>query len=284
MTNPHDQSLQETRPRALVKSLLNSSGLCPRPHGFPVLLYHAIAACDAMVSGTAWERKYWVTKEHFGCQMRLVRAVGFKAQLLEELWRRPGRALVEPRQVAISFDDGHASDYEIALPILLQAGCRATFFVNTGTVMTDNYLTWSQIDEMQRLGMSFQSHGHQHLSLPRLSEAELRRQLVLSKHVLEERLGRAVNLIAAPYGEYDRRVVRAAMDVGYNGVCTTHSWAASPQEPLLHRICIYQHTSVPELYDIMSLDPGLFTTRALRSALLYVPRRVRRMMSVALMQ
>ena len=39
---------------------------------------------------------------------------------------------VAPRSLAITFDDGYADNAEVALPILLRHGLRATFFVATG--------------------------------------------------------------------------------------------------------------------------------------------------------
>ena len=55
-----------------------------------------------------------------------------------------------------TFDDGRATDYEVAFPLLLAAGVRAEFFVNTATIERAGHLTWSQIMEMHRAGMSFQ--------------------------------------------------------------------------------------------------------------------------------
>ena len=42
--------------------------------------------------------------------------------------------------IALTFDDGNASDAEIALPALIKRGLKATFFVCAGRVGTANYL------------------------------------------------------------------------------------------------------------------------------------------------
>src|SRR5689334_21931860 len=46
--------------------------------------------------------------------------------------RKEGR--LPPRTLCITFDDGYANNAEIALPILLSRGLKATFFVATGFV------------------------------------------------------------------------------------------------------------------------------------------------------
>ena len=42
------------------------------------------------------------------------------------------RGCLPPRALSITFDDGYRDNHDIALPILLQLGLPATFFVATG--------------------------------------------------------------------------------------------------------------------------------------------------------
>ena len=60
------------------------------------------------------------------------------------------------------------------------------------------------------------SHTISHPHLPRLSDEELRSELVESRQQLEARLGPPCDVLAYPYGEADARVRAAAWAAGYS--------------------------------------------------------------------
>jgi peptidoglycan/xylan/chitin deacetylase (PgdA/CDA1 family) len=62
-------------------------------------------------------------------------------------------------------------------------------------------LTWEQIQEMQRGGVSFGSHTLTHPAISRLDPAALEEELHNSKSRLEERLGMPVMDFAYPFGK-----------------------------------------------------------------------------------
>src|SRR5437660_1920465 len=144
--------------------------------GLTVLVYHGLTAC--LEAEFPWrEGKYWVSLLHFREQLRCIESEGYRATLLRELWNSADLVNPEDSTVCLTFDDGRLSDYCIAFPLLLQAGVRAEFFVNTASVGKQGFLAWRQIDEMQRAGMSFQSHGHDPVNLSALSLAALEVQV-----------------------------------------------------------------------------------------------------------
>ncbi|PID38974.1 MAG: hypothetical protein CSB49_02800 [Proteobacteria bacterium] len=61
---------------------------------------------------------------------------------LEELERRRRSGRVPSRGIALTFDDGHADNYHLALPILRRYHLPATVFVTTGFINND-YVPWS---------------------------------------------------------------------------------------------------------------------------------------------
>lgn len=232
--------------------------------GVPVLMYHGVAA-SIPATVDARERKYWVSTTAFRRHLVQIRLVGLRTGRLDDL---------ENAGVVLTFDDGRASDYEAAFPLLACAKARAEFFVNTATVGHAGHLTWSQIAEMQRAGMSFQSHGHDHVVLLGLAPKLLDHQLRTSKRTLEDRLGRPVDYIAAPYGLLDRRVVAAALEAGYRAVCTSWSWPAQPGERTVNRVAIYAHTSEAQFAAVIRNRPAGYLPELARTALGFVPKRV----------
>lgn len=130
---------------------------------------------------------------------------------------------------AITFDDGFASVYEHAYPILRRIGIPATVFVVGRTLAGDGRVDWvdhapspalqtlspEQILEMREAGVTFGSHGFSHRDLTALDDSELERDLRDSRETLEDLLHERVTTIAYPRARSDERVRRFARLSGY---------------------------------------------------------------------
>jgi peptidoglycan/xylan/chitin deacetylase (PgdA/CDA1 family) len=240
--------------------------------GTPVFLYHGLTNL-AVPECPRRERKYWVSAVHFRDQLAFIRAEGRRVTLLGDLRGFKNALGQEKLPIGLTFDDGRVSDYEIAFPLLLEAGVRAEFFVNTAHVGTEGYLSWQQMSEMQSRGMSFESHSHEHVDLTQLPLHEKERQLKLSKQILEARLGSEVKFLAVPYGRLSPEVVEVAIETGYRGVCTSWSWPMQPGARLVSRVVIYAHTSPRGFKNLLSGSLSSYAMRAARAALLFFPKR-----------
>lgn len=129
--------------------------------------------------------------------------------------------------VEITFDDGHRSNFEVALPLLDRVGLSATFFVLAGCLgSSDQYMTWEHARELTAAGHSVQSHGWSHRLLTQCDDRELDDELVRSKQTLEDRLGIAVDSISAPGGRWDDRVAAACARAGYTHLFHSNPWAS----------------------------------------------------------
>jgi peptidoglycan/xylan/chitin deacetylase (PgdA/CDA1 family) len=130
-----------------------------------------------------------------------------------------GREL--PKRAAIlTFDDGYDDVYEYAFRALQKHGMVGTFFVTTDFVERPGYLTWAQIQEMADAGMEIAAHSSNHADFTRISPAELRRQLVEPKAILEEHVGQKVRFMAYPAGKYNAAVMAATRAAGYEAAVT----------------------------------------------------------------
>ena len=251
-----------------------SPGRRPRLHlrGVPVLTYHGVAAVAARTSNRRAD-KYLLAEAIFREQLALLAREGFRPALLGELWTRPGSLPDAGSRAILTFDDGLVSQYEVAYPALAERGMRADFFVNTATIGQPGFLSSREIAEMQAGGMSFQSHGHDHVVLLGLSDQSLDRQLRDSKRRLEDRLGTAVDFFAAPYGFVSRRIILAARRAGYRAVCTSREWLARPGSPVVSRIAVHSWTTPADLLGLLRGRPLPYARRLARAALVYLPQR-----------
>jgi peptidoglycan/xylan/chitin deacetylase (PgdA/CDA1 family) len=127
--------------------------------------------------------------------------------------------------VAITFDDAYADNHEYALPLLVEHGIPATFFLLAGALEHDagvlagfrrltrdqefEPLTWSQIEEMRAEGMGVGSHSWSHPNFARIDESSAREELVRSKGTIEDRTNSSVTHFAYPFGKPKRHFTAA---------------------------------------------------------------------------
>lgn len=219
--------------------------------GVPIFNYHGLAE-SAPKEASLEARPYWLSPTEFRSQLAHIREEGFEVVLMGDLKDRAADSVSKLRSVVLTFDDGLVSDYEIAFPLLAEFGQRAVFYLNTATIGKPGYLEWSNIAEMQRNGMSFQSHSHRHMDLTVLPDLTLDAELTESKQCLEDRLGSRVDFLAAPHGVLDRRVVHRALKVGYCGVCSTRCWPARPGSAILTRITLRRDVQIEEFHGFLT--------------------------------
>ena len=181
-----------------------------------VLMYHAIPGCHGAVEGA--DPHYAVELSRF-CE-HLDWVVHSGRPVLEVGTLAESTVLPAPGAVAVTFDDGHASNLGAAAA-LASRGMAGTFFVNPSTVGTSNYLSWQVLSDMAARGMSIQSHAFHHRFLDDLTEDQVSAELSDSRRAIEDRLGRAVTVFAPPGGRTVPGLERLARNAGYRVICTS---------------------------------------------------------------
>ena len=190
--------------------------------GVPILLYHGLWTDIPQLEGrSAAELYYWLRAEEFEAQVCRLAAYGYTTVPLAT-FLSDGVGPKPPRPIVLTFDDGRASDWRIAAPILQRVGWRAELFVIVDWIGRPGFMTWEEVHEAAAAGMGIQSHSLSHPDLDRISTAQLRAELEASKGILEQRLGRAVEFFALPGGTGRMSsVIRLARAAGYRGLCTS---------------------------------------------------------------
>ena len=69
-------------------------------------------------------------------------------------------------------------------------------------------LSWGEIKEMRRCGVTFGAHTLTHPDLTRLPLAQAQAEICGSKEIIENALGEPANCFAYPFGRYDQRAAR----------------------------------------------------------------------------
>ncbi|HEY9228140.1 MAG TPA: polysaccharide deacetylase family protein, partial [Gemmatimonadaceae bacterium] len=126
-----------------------------------------------------------------------------------------GTSTLPERAVVITFDDGWASQYRYAFPILRQLGLTATFFIYSKPIGHDPlWMNWGQIRELQDAGMTIGSHSRTHPLLTDL-RVSLQDEIDDSRADIKRMTGKLPAFFAYPYGAWDPRSMAQVEAAGY---------------------------------------------------------------------
>lgn len=154
---------------------------------------------------------------------------------------------ISTSKIAISFDDGNSSDYEIVFPRLLSMGGRATFFVVPSFVGKKHYLSEERVREMSEAGMEIGTHTFSHVYLHSLPVHKIREEIRKSKATLEDWIEKKIVGLAVPGGMYSRKVLAVAKEEGLKYMAVSKPWWNCDSSYVVHRIPITTRTTEEQL-------------------------------------
>ncbi|HCC00902.1 MAG TPA: hypothetical protein DEP42_06795 [Ruminococcaceae bacterium] len=192
----------------------------------PILMYHSIT--------TVKGNNLCVPTAQFAAQMAWLKSNGYTTLSMEEVYAHLSTHTALPdKAVVVTLDDGYFDNYTHAYPILKQNKQKATVFMISGKIGTSNYMVASQLKEMSQNGIEIQDHTVSHGHLSKMSYAQQVAELRNSKTTLEKIIGRPVNFVAYPYGDYDQNTLQATKEVGYKMAFRENGGTASITDPIL---------------------------------------------------
>jgi len=158
----------------------------------------------------------------------------------------------------ITFDDGHISNYDIALPALAARDLIATFFLTVGWMGTrSGYMDWNQVRALHSAGQRIGAHGWSHTLLTHCDDDALHTELVTARLTLEDKLGAPITIMSLPGGRSDPRVLAACRAAGYQFVFTSVPHAEPPDLPfLLGRLNLHNNTATETLAQLLDSRSG----------------------------
>jgi peptidoglycan/xylan/chitin deacetylase (PgdA/CDA1 family) len=192
----------------------------PLPGTIPVLLYHFVSTPEH-----AAEHKNIVSRQSFERQMEFLRLLRYRVITLEEYYQiKMGKKRPRGREIVITFDDANESFALAAFPILQQRGFPSAVFAVSENIQKrlSGSMTEEMIKKLLPSGLvTLGSHTRTHPSLSKLTDAEIREELVGSKKELERMFHIPIYYLAYPSGDIDERVIRIAEEAGYRLAFTT---------------------------------------------------------------
>jgi peptidoglycan/xylan/chitin deacetylase (PgdA/CDA1 family) len=188
----------------------------------PVLLYHDIS--------DQFSDAYTISPALFAAQMEWLYANGFRALSLHDVdfSKQEGRENV----VVITFDDGYASFMEYAFPFLSEYGFKATIniigkYVGTFLHYGGNrpMLSWDEYRYLNASGLIDLGCHTQELhtsgGVTNFPKNALKEDLRVFIEGFHAEIGSDVDILAWPYGAYDKKSMRVAEEAGFTYLLTS---------------------------------------------------------------
>jgi len=205
----------------------------------PILVFHSVTPHSA--GQTSEQREYDVAPESFEQEMSYLHdhaiAVVPLSALVAELTSGPH---VSEPAVVLTFDDGWDTQYRHAVPTLLRFGYTATFFVFTSAIEHREFMSWDELRDLQRAGMTIGSHSRTHPELIKLAPPALDDEVAGSRQVLRRELGSTIDYFAYPFGEHSAAVEHAVRAAGYRAAreCPGGAWNTPKDRWALHAVIV----------------------------------------------
>jgi polysaccharide deacetylase family sporulation protein PdaB len=120
----------------------------------------------------------------------------------------------EQKMVALTFDISWGKQApEPILDILEQKNVRNVTFFLSGPWAKDNMDIVRRID---KLGMEIASHGWKHVNYSEYKDEFVKEQILLAHQTLLDITGKEPNLIRTPNGDFNKKTLQVATDLGYS--------------------------------------------------------------------
>ena len=204
-----------------------------KPVKLPILMYHSV---HNMAESEAANANLIVDPETFESQLKALKKAGYYTLTPEEAYRILAKNEVPKGKkfVWLTFDDGVEDFYTIVYPLLKKYKMTATNNIITDFTQKEkeNVLTFDQIKEMKKAGLTFESHTVNHPDLANSSLETQKNELVASKHLLDKVLDQNTSVIVYPSGRYSQVTIDQAKKAGYKLGLTTKNGLASSADGL----------------------------------------------------
>ncbi len=224
-----------------------------------VLMYHALYAGSNTSLIDTEDLPYAVSVSEFTQQMELLQ------QYSVGLWSDTSLP-----DIIITFDDGHISNHDLALPILKQFGFKAYCFITSDFIgKRRGFCEPVHISELAAQGIVIGAHGQTHRFFDDLSLAAAEEELTACNATLAKITGSQVNSISFPGGRYNKDTMTLCKQTGlelmfgseFGAVNGVTAKSTSNQLSVINRIAIRRNTSLTEFKRIITQDKTYYATQ-----------------------
>ena len=220
-----------------------------RSGGLRILTYHRVNDIPG--------DRLSVHPQEFERQMSWLKAHGYVGVSVKEGLKSLNSSQGDRTQMVITFDDGYLDNYVNAFPILKKYGFFGTVYVitkflgesssvipaeagiqrngpplsrgrQTPRAQRRTFLSWDEINEMNKYGIEFGSHTVNHPRLTSVDGSKIKEELWQSKQEIEQKLGITCESFCYPGGLLNSEIANQVREAGYSSATTVMPGANLP--------------------------------------------------------
>lgn len=233
------------------------------------LMYHDVYERAPRPGVPASATSYHVSRQAFSAHLDAIAASNARV-------RPAGEALSDrdaADTVVITFDDGWMGGFEFAVPLLVDRGWRATYYVTRDFIGRPHFGVAGTLRAAAAAGMEIGVHGVTHRMLSALPRRDVVAEFRDCRTWLEDLLGQAVRHASLPGGDYTPTIVECAREAGLASLANSRPGLNRPSSsPFdIRRLAVKDVTGLDDIARWCSFD---VTRERARWSLLQVPRRL----------
>jgi peptidoglycan/xylan/chitin deacetylase (PgdA/CDA1 family) len=214
----------------------------PKPHKIsgphsapvPILMYHVTQTAPPGAANP----DLFVSAKTFAAQMRDLARRGYHGVTLGQVfdyWRHS--YALPPKPVVVSFDDGYASQYTEAFPVLRRLRWPGVLNLAVHNEQVAGGMPVSKLKKLAAAGWEINAHTINHVDVTKVDAVTLKHEVAGSRQIIRRQLHVPVDFFCYPSGRFDPAAIAALQRAGYLGALTTQPGLAKPATPYtLNRI------------------------------------------------
>lgn len=180
----------------------------------------------------------FIPAKTFAAQMRDLAGRGYHGVTLGQVfdyWRHS--YALPPKPVVVSFDDGYASQYTEAFPVLRKLGWPGVLSLAVHNETVAGGMSVAKLRKLAAAGWEINAHTINHVDVTKVDAATLEHEVAGSRQIIRRQLHVPVDFFCYPSGRFDATAIAALERAGYLGATTTQPGLARPATPYtLNRI------------------------------------------------
>lgn len=187
----------------------------------PILLYHYVEYVKDKKDTI--RQSLNIIPSTFENQIQTLQSDGYTFITMRELGSvLDGSGTLPSKPIVLTFDDGHRDFYTDIYPLLKKYNIKVTAYIVPGFLGGTDFMDPDQVQEISDSGLvEIGAHTINHAYLKNLDISRVKKEVAVSKIMLQDEFHVPVVSFAYPYGAFDQQAIDVVKESGFSTAVST---------------------------------------------------------------